>query len=362
MRRIRFLVYALGVFIGCRIAVSSQAQAAPRESKLPKAVDDALWWLPENTQTLIVAQGPWRATAPEHGSDVDALGLERTLQLMTLAAVGSEQLNPHLGNRLRGRTIAFSIQGCRRFRFPHRLGMMRFEGASIAVFQDDLGADGNALMDALIKQATKTETLAGVQVVTFDGLMVRDEWDFYWGLPRRKVEGDPEPTYVAHPRANILIWANDRDYLTSVLARMTNRAATRAFPASLPEWNHLDATAKVWAFRHYDRKDDADDPTSPLTGRNAPGRQDNEAVGLVFWLDSRNRNSAEIKYLSANKNALRIIQDSWQDPEKQFTEKIRQDRPGVVDISISTEKPSGESNVGIVFLLLLHALGHGVCL
>ena len=66
--------------------------------------------------------------------------------------------------------------------------------------------------------------------------------------------------------------------------------------------------------------------------------------------------------LSANKNALRIAENSWDDPEKQFTREIHHDRPGVLEISISTEEQSGERNVGTFFLLLLNALGNSICL
>jgi hypothetical protein len=177
--------------------------------------------------------------------------------------VGDIPLNPDLGQRLRNRTIALTLAGSRRFRFPNGLGMMRYEGARIVVFQDDLEPDRKSLMDSLSS---------------------------------------------------------------------------------------------------YDRKDAPYDPTSPLTQTKAGDSPDNQAVGVVFWVDPRDRNSARLKYLSANKNAIGIAHNSWGRPEGKFTCKIRQDGPGVVDISIATEKPNGERDVELFLFLLLNALGHGICL
>ena len=68
-------------FILCMTVVRSlRAEASPPKSKLPKPVDDVLWWLPEDTQTLIVAQGPFQLDVPDQNARVDSLGLERSLQ------------------------------------------------------------------------------------------------------------------------------------------------------------------------------------------------------------------------------------------------------------------------------------------
>jgi hypothetical protein len=360
MRRIGFLAPALGVVFAFAISASSQAQPPPPEFKLPKPVDDVLWWLPEDTETLMVAQGPIALGAQIREIDVDALGLARTIQLMTLA-IGDDHVTPELEKTVWSRPIALAVQGSRRFRVPNGFGMMRYEGALILVFQDDLGANGKALEQSLRKQATKTEVLSGVPVATFDGKMVRTEWDVFYDLPGEKAEGEPQPLYVALPCKNTIICASDRDYLTSVLTRMARRAETRAFPASRPEWRHLDPTARTWAIRCFDVKEAPRDGTSRSRGKKAAGSPDNEATGLVFWVDPANRNNAKIKYLSANKNDRALARGYWDYPETRFIRKIQQEAPGIVDISIATEKPDGERDVAGFLLLLLNALGHGPC-
>ena len=53
-------------------------------------------------------------------------------------------------------------------------------------------------------------------------------------------------------------------HLVDLLGRMDKHGGSRALPDRLPEWKHLDATARIWGIRHYDAKDAEFDPTSPL--------------------------------------------------------------------------------------------------
>ncbi len=359
MTRTTALACWLGVVSTIALAPSSQAQ--PHHFKLSKAVDDVLWWLPEDTETLMVAQGPFALGAEPRGVDVDALGLERTAQLMTLS-IGDDHFDPELAKTLRTRPIALAVHGSRRFRAPNGFGMMRYEGALIVIFQNDFGADGKALEQSLSKHATKTEILSGVSVATFDGKLVRSEWDVFWDLPGEKTGREPYPLCVALPGTNTLILATDHAYLTTVLMRMGKRPETRAFPASRPEWRHLDPTAKAWAIRCLDVKQAGHGRPPQLNAKTGTGSPDNEPTGLVFWVDPANRNNAKIKCLSANENALAMVRGYWDHPETRFTRKIQQEGPGIVDISIATEKPDGERDVANFLLLLLNALGHGACL
>jgi hypothetical protein len=155
-------------------------------------------WLPEDTQTLIVAEGPFKIGAASRGNEVDALGLKRTLQLLTLAIEG-DILSCDLRDRLFDRTVSLSVAGSRRFRFPKGLGPMRYEGARITIFREGLGADGKALTDWLSKQATRIDVLSGVPVITIGGEARRDAWDVFWSLPGKNVDGSPPASFVAIP-------------------------------------------------------------------------------------------------------------------------------------------------------------------
>jgi hypothetical protein len=91
---------------------------------------------------------------------------------------------------------------------------------------------------------------------------------------------------------------------------MNKQPATRAFPATLPEWNHLDRTAKLWAIRHEDRKRASRDPMAASNGKIAPAARANETEGLVFWIDPHDGNSAKIRFLRSQENALRIVEEA----------------------------------------------------
>ena len=130
MRRISLVGNALGFTLAIAFTASTHAQPPLRDFKLPKAVDDILWWLPEDTETLMVTQGPFAVGAESRAIDVDALGLDATAQLITLS-IGDDHFDPELAKTLRKRPIALAVHGSRRFRAPNGFGMMRYEGALI---------------------------------------------------------------------------------------------------------------------------------------------------------------------------------------------------------------------------------------
>ena len=284
-----FSIVSLGLVFWLAEASSTKAQSTVGQTKLPKAVNDVLWWLPEDTQTVIVAQGPFKANAfdPEKKIDPPKLGYGSLL----MATPGVE-LDPAILERLGNRTITVALEGSRRFRVPTHLGLMPFEGALILVYQDDLGADGKSLMDAVSKGATKTETISGIPVVMREEKYEEDLWSLYYALLK----------------PNILIVATNRDYLKTVLNRIKQRAAKRALPANLPEWKHLDATAKTWAIRHYDHQAPDLCPFWSLIGGNELNRPDDKTVGFVFWIDPRDGGSVEICYFSNDQDAVRTAQ------------------------------------------------------
>src|SRR5262249_43102388 len=133
-------------------------------------------------------------------------------------------------------TVKLLVEGSRRFRPPTGLGLMRYEGAMIAVFEHDID---DRIATSLHKGATQTETIAGRRVSLFEVRFENDDWTIY----------------VTQPRPDVLISATDRGYLAELLRRIDQHARERALPDSLPEWKHIDPTARLWGVRHYDVKD-----------------------------------------------------------------------------------------------------------
>jgi hypothetical protein len=325
----------------------------------PERVEEVIWWLPADTQTLIVAQGPWQPNFEEDGhggASACDLGHDESLQLFVS---GFER--KRRGGESHVPPVAFALEGSRHFRSPKHLGEMPYEGAHLVVFQHPLGPAADtvkrwmtggfdqSIIDAMPK--IKTEKIGGYDVLWYE----------------HKVEDDIWATYFAMPRPDVLIWATDRRYLSELLDRMTKRGSTRALPDNLPEWKHMDIGMPIWGIRHYDRKDAASDPSSPLfpSQREIDERKDrdNQALGLVFTFDAGKSDVASIKYLSANENAFEIARSGLKDCEELKEAIVRTSAPGVVEISISLKGPTGrDSPAGIFLLLVLNAFGHGVFL
>lgn len=65
------------------------------------------------------------------------------------------------------------------------------------------------------------------------------------GRPVWRVNG-----FTTLARPDLLISASSRELLTGIVLNVLKGSATRALPASLPEWGEVDRTAPVWGLRH----------------------------------------------------------------------------------------------------------------
>ena len=258
--------FALSSIALLALSVGAAAQAAPRQKpeKSPLDVDTVLWWLPGDTETVFVAQGPFRMM-PRDPRLQPARSLQMILQATNLSALAGSEENRRFKQVL-GRTVLLAVEGSRRFRPPSRLGSTLFEGCEIVQFKDEPGDNGNRLKQSFERSAKRKETLNGVQVFVYEEMLEQDLWT----------------TFVASPKANLFLAATNESYLTEVLGRMSHRAETRALPDSLPEWKYVDRTAPFWAVRHFDPKGASQDPTSPFGGRKAANVPDDQALGAAF--------------------------------------------------------------------------------
>ncbi len=258
---------------------------------------------------------------------------------MICGSAGEGQIELILEKTLDKNPIALAVEGSRRFREPKNLGMMPYQGAHVLVFKNDL----RPIMASLEKAALRIEEIAGNPVAVFRDQREEDLWT----------------TYVAQPKPNVMILATDRDYLQEVLSRIASKVKSRrrALPKDLPEWKYVDGTASFWGLRHYDRKDAADDPSSPLAGeKRQANTPDDQAIGLVIALKD---DIAKIHYLSTNKDALGIAEVSWaMVSHKGQTHHLHAGSTSVIKISFPLENDSSSND--LLLLVLLQALGHGV--
>ncbi|HWN99934.1 MAG TPA: hypothetical protein VNS63_11765 [Blastocatellia bacterium] len=303
------------------------------------SIDDVLWWLPEDTQTVSVVRGPFKAGAPisEPPEDMPAIEqLDLTLRMAPLEIFYTIKKGRFYKN-LVGRNVLFGVKGSRRFRPPTGLGEMLFEGCDIVILESSLGPTRDALLKQMASQAKQVQTIAGQQVVLFEETLESDTWK----------------VFICVPAPDVLLCATNRGFLTQVLNRMHQRGQKRALPESLPEWKHVDTAARFWAVRHYDKGDAKDDPSSPLSGnQDAANWPDTEAVGIVFDFDPSRSKTATVKYLSGNKDALKVFA-SEQSQVDGFKPVIRLAEPGVVEMVVNFSDPEEASTFLLVLLGLL---------
>jgi len=298
--------------------------------------EQSLNWLPEDTETVIVAQVPFEIPQPTS----EQLKFDEAITFLPFGPV-LRLRDEMLYKELVGQKVLCAIEGSRRFTAPRHLGMMPYQGAHILQF--DLAADG-ALQKAFRicqQKADKNIELAGERVAVFIEKHESDKWSFF----------------VSRPQPGVLICATNQAFLEETLKRIGRNPDRRALPADLPEWKQVDINARVWAIRHYRKESAENDPSSPLRPKAAANVPDPGAIGLVFWYRPEIDKLIRVRYLSGAENALELITESWRHPTDGLTRDIKQIEPGVVEIAISV---SDEITAPMFLMVFLGILGHGI--
>jgi hypothetical protein len=255
--------------------------------KLPDHLNQVLDWLPSDTETLVVANGPFEI--PAKVADDEEVGpFIESARSLACGLLGLQE--GFLQERLQGQQVVFAVEANRRFTAPKGLGLMPYEGCQILQF--DLSAQDRleSAVAACFEKAQQTVQLGGTKPAVFTERLEDDEWTFL----------------VAQPRRGLLICATNQKFLEQVLERMSRVQPDRAFPDSLPEWRHVDVTAPVWAIRHYRRDFAGSDPSSPFMPRPAANVPDDKAVGFVFWFDAETK-MANARYLTGAQDVHKIV-------------------------------------------------------
>ncbi|MBI3662355.1 MAG: hypothetical protein HY234_04810 [Acidobacteria bacterium] len=337
------------LLIGCGLPGILLAQTKTGKPARPKAnptissvnAEAVLWWLPPDTETLFVAQGPFRLTRATPATSLERL-FEKSLQVMAMASLGGKEDDP-MGKELLGAPVDLVVEGARNFRAPKNLGGMPFDGCQIVVFGREFGSRGDALMKSLEERAEKKLEIDGFRVLLNNEQLEDDLWEFY----------------VVRPKPNVFIVSTQEGYLKETLNRINQKALARALPEDLPEWKYVDRKTRVWAVRHFDKRREESDPSSPFGGRKSANVRDEEAIGLAFSYSAVPGRIATVYYLSNNKNAVSIAKEFWSHPSDNLTPRVRQFTPGVVEVSV---KLADEDVLSMLIFVLMGAFGHGVYL
>ncbi len=246
-------------------STSSVAQEAKQsaQNKLPAELEEVLRWLPEDTESLMVASGRYMpAPLPppglivESGEYVDGkfepiyrdantgkvitpprLDSEGDFWRMAIEMSGFSFLDdvdePHL-QKIARLPLRHAALASRRFKPVTGIpGGTPFEGCAVLWFERPIPMDLVAMRS---DETTRTERIAD-QVVA--SIATREEWG----------ENQKLTLYFAHPKPQVLLMATDKEFLRTMLTRITQRTATRAMPPDRAEWQNLDASARVWGIR-----------------------------------------------------------------------------------------------------------------
>ena len=294
-------------------------------------------WLPEDTETLFVANGPLAISK----SKDDLFEFHEVAAMLPVGPLLSVQ-DGLLGKALAAKKITCAVEGSRRFTGPKRFGMMPYEGAHIVQFDDSSGeAVRKAFQDCYDKADKKIE-LAGQRVAVFNEKLEDDNWTYL----------------VVQPRPSLLICATNQNYVEEVLKRMAKSPAKRAFPKNCLSGNRSMSKLVCGQFATIGRSPRM---IHPLRCETKPRLIIRTPMQLV-WFSGVMRNPTKWQrcaYLSAACNSLEIVTQGWEFPTEALTPKIAISGPGCIEIVATiTEEQTARSFI----FVLLGRLGHGIFL
>ena len=344
----RFTISAVALFIGLLPSVLAAQEAAQKVN--PVDLQEVLSWLPEDTETITVARGPYVLPDSEAKQDEDedrAVTEQELTDLFETLPVSLFGFKDGLMHpRLKGKRMMLAIEGARHFRPPAGFGEMLYEGCALALFADDLNDDIASLAKIDPKSFWKVERIEGQATAVF----------------REKLENDIWTDYVAFPSKRMLVVATNRDYLREVLVRLHGKKGNRALPNDLPEWKYVNTELRFWGLRHFDKSQAKVDPTSPFGAHIFTSRPDDQAIGLAFAFDQSNGRTPTITYLSGDKSLGRELDGTFLSranfkEAKALQIEYRELAPGIVEASYTLKMLAQVQIFSFVFCAML---GHAV--
>lgn len=320
--------------------------APPVRSVAPADVDRLLWWLPAETESVVVSAGYMplqevvRVQRPQ--------GVPNLLPQIEGPVVGAKLENPQ-GAKLGDfdsyvypdtkydyqDLIPLKCQTPLRFTKPLDQGtaaeklLLTFFGPNTArLFAKAVWWRGDATRetcdiivfnDGMAEQMIRSlsalpfaaHNVAGVRALE---VPLDFELPEMIGLSRLQVAdlnrhdaGQAGKCWLAAPHPNVYVAATSQEFLQAIIGRMRERGARRALPPDLPEWQQLDTSLPAWGMRHYRRATADKDKMSMVNW-------DPHATGLVFFGGSQPSPFVALRYISASTDSgsrFFEMQKSW---------------------------------------------------
>ena len=319
--------------LGVLCLVTGLAHVAAAQGKI--GIENVISWLPLDTETLIVAHGPF-----DIADTSDDVPIRLALGLGKMAATGPLPANKfnRILQQLREARVSFAVEGARRFRAPQELGLAPYEGCHVTVFEKSDVPKIDAFLRDLQSTSEGSTKIGGVTAIRLRWRAEKDDWS----------------AFVVRPQPNVIVVSTSESMLEDVLARTKGAVVGRALPSSLQEWSNVDTTARVWAIRHYARADNDADPTSPLTSQErAANVPDSLAIGITISIAS-DTGGVVANYLSRNPQADQIVRQFWMSNGLQPSIVAG---PRGVRIIVSSASPEMRAMLAFV---MFGVLGHAV--
>lgn len=235
-----FAGLVLGMVILGIVLPPGIAQEPTRALRVPSDVDRILRWLPEETETLIVARSfvLEEEETRREGPTWNSLGI----LLLT------QDIHKHretTSASLLGRQVRCAVFGGMNFEVVSAFGSLRSENGTVIVFEEALGPAAKAWTDDLRREATSVRTVAGREVFVFPSHTVME------GLVQ---PADWQGTFLVLLEPDTVLCATSDRYLDAMIQRIDQPQAGRAFPDQLPEWKVVDLADRVWMMRHFSHR------------------------------------------------------------------------------------------------------------
>jgi len=369
----RLARFCLSVLVVTQTVCFGEESVNRRDGRTTRSkVEKYINWLPSKSETLIVVQQPYQIPkAP----DKNTRSPDRVFHEMHFGAIFGEDAR----ELLVGKTIKLSIEASTRFRmpdFPKEVGNelqlvgvgTKFDGCYLLVFDETTELHTKELFERLLKQSGRKPNphVASPARHRIEG---HEVIEFVTNVPFHKrtrgAKETPEHTrlidaalsvryWIAAPSKGVLVVATSQSVLKTTLHKVVN-PDQKAFPATLPEWNHISGTASIWGMRHFKPK--------PRPSDFSDFRQNSIPVisGFTFEIDPKTKraNATFIDCDSESKKRLRSSVEHYVWSGTRFTETDT----GVLVAKIDWSKPALR-NVsklqGDLSVWLIMYLGHAV--
>jgi hypothetical protein len=229
-------------------------------------IDGILNALPQNIETVIVAQQPFTLRDANSNTQPDTLTGARSYVLMPLAAMEMGKIYKALD----GSTIRFALLAGRKFTFQpddggkgSPLGMIAHQACAIYAFATPVPESSFT--------STQETRILGKKVWLFEGKDYEQAAD---------AEPRTDTYLITLLETDVMLVCNNRDFFSSVISGI-GAPSDNSKLKNLPEWKQVDRSAPVWGFRHFIPDPNGTDPTHPSHGELLRNK-DEGAIGVTM--------------------------------------------------------------------------------